>query len=159
MAANVVKPLVIGADGCKREIASDETLQSADFPQVLFNEAAVPGNVVSIDAAGGVSLSDVSATAAACKKPLGIACETTAAAASGGVATDGLHTLTTAEWDAITGGAGGLTPGATYFVDPANDGQLTTTVPVGSGEYVQRVGCAINATTLNIDFSEPMRRA
>src|SRR5678815_1916724 len=40
-----------------------------------------------------------------------------AVSAVGRVKTSGKMTLTTAQWDSITGGTGGLTPGSKYYVD------------------------------------------
>jgi hypothetical protein len=57
-------------------------------------------------------------------------------------------TLTTAEWDAVTGQSGGLTPGSFYFLGTGGD--ITTTAPVASGSFSAIVGYAESATTLNI---------
>jgi len=63
------------------------------------------------------------------------------------VQTNGVLTLTTAEWDAITGDTGGLTRGVPYYLIPApDDGQLTTTPPSTPGDFVVRVGIALSAT-------------
>lgn len=37
-------------------------------------------------------------------------------------------TLTTGQWDAVTGGTGGLTTGATYYTDATTAGHLTTSI-------------------------------
>ncbi len=49
---------------------------------------------------------------------------------------------------------GGLTVGADYFLDTVAGG-ITTTAPSTPGEVVQRVGVAINATTLLFDPEQP----
>lgn len=54
-------------------------------------------------------------------------------------------TLTTAQWDAITGQVGGLTPGVPYFLDAATEGKLTTTAPGGGGDFVTPVGIGLTA--------------
>lgn len=59
----------------------------------------------------------------------------------------GLVTLPAAIWDSVTGGSGGLTPGATYYLSNIV-GQLTTTAPTSSGSFVVQVGDALDATTL-----------
>ena len=41
----------------------------------------------------------------------------------------GSITLTTGQWDALTGGSGGLIPGTTYYTDPDTAGALTDVVP------------------------------
>lgn len=63
------------------------------------------------------------------------------------VQTQGVLTLTTEQWDAITGDTGGLTRGVPYYLVPApDDGLLTTTAPTDSGDFVVRVGIALSAT-------------
>lgn len=59
-------------------------------------------------------------------------------------------TLTTAQWDAITGGSGGLTTSDAYYlaVGGTADGRLTVTRPSGSGDAIVQVGVALNRTTL-----------
>jgi hypothetical protein len=50
----------------------------------------------------------------------------------------------------------GLTPGVNYFLDPLNEGKITTTVPaVGSKQVLKKVGRALNATTLIVDLTQP----
>lgn len=75
-----------------------------------------------------------------------------AAAASGAVQTDGFFTATTAQWDAITGQTGGLTPGAAYFLSAATAGRLTTTAPTATGQFVCYVGRAISGTVFEISL-------
>lgn len=61
-----------------------------------------------------------------------------------------LVTLTADAWDEVTGDSGGLTPGAAYYLDPTTLGFLTTTKPVGIGEFVAQIGVAVTATELAI---------
>ena len=56
--------------------------------------------------------------------------------------------LTAAEWDAVTGGSGGLALETTYYLSPSVVGGLTPTKPVASGTWVVQVGVAINGTDL-----------
>ena len=51
-----------------------------------------------------------------------------------------------------------LTPGATYFLS-ATAGAVTTTPPTTSGYIVQAVGVAVNTTTINVEFEQPIVRA
>jgi len=76
----------------------------------------------------------------------GLAFADIAAAAAGVVDTAGEMTLTTAQWDAVTGQTGGLTPGAKYYLDATTGGHITSTVP-GSG-YLACVGQAISPTKM-----------
>lgn len=59
---------------------------------------------------------------------------------------DGVVTLTTAEWDVVTSGSGGLTPGARYYLDTA--GKITTTAPTAPGTFVTPIGRAITSTIM-----------
>ena len=58
--------------------------------------------------------------------------------------------LTAAQWDAVTGDTGGLTRGARYFVSSSASGELTTTAPVGSGDFVTQVGIALSSVDMMI---------
>jgi hypothetical protein len=53
--------------------------------------------------------------------------------------------LTTADWDAITGQSGGLTPGIFYYLS-TEFGAMTDTPPVGFGSIVAPVGIALSST-------------
>ncbi|MEN6367700.1 MAG: carbohydrate-binding protein [Thermoguttaceae bacterium] len=74
-----------------------------------------------------------------------------AASGPGNVQFHGLVVATTAQWDAITGGSGGLTPGTVYFLSAATAGLLTSTAPATLGQFVSRVGKAISSTTLALN--------
>lgn len=63
---------------------------------------------------------------------------------SGRFQCNGEVTLTTAQWDAVTGATGGLTPGATYFLSNVSSGKMTPTVP--STGVIARLGVALDAT-------------
>lgn len=62
----------------------------------------------------------------------------------------GLLTLTTGQWDTVTGGSGGLTPNVEYYLS-GTVGQITATRPGTTGDHVKRVGIAVSATVMNID--------
>lgn len=65
-------------------------------------------------------------------------------------------TLTTAQWDAVTGGVGGLIPNALYYVAPGPAGFLTALSPTaGSGDSAKIVGIALNTTTMAVMCSGP----
>jgi hypothetical protein len=67
------------------------------------------------------------------------------------VQTDGTFKATTTQWDAVTGGSGGLTIGSRYYVS-ATPGELTTTAPSTIGQIVAQVGKAISSTELLIEI-------
>ena len=59
------------------------------------------------------------------------------------------------DWTNITG-ASELAPGATYFLDSVTAGRITATAPTTVGQFVVRVGRAINARTLDIEIELPI---
>ena len=59
----------------------------------------------------------------------------------------GIVTLTAAEWNAVAGGIGGLTPNRVYYTDHTTDGKLTTVAPT-SGQSAVAVGISLNTTQL-----------
>jgi hypothetical protein len=71
------------------------------------------------------------------------------------VLTSGPLTLTTSQWDAITGGSGGLVPAARYYLG-SSLGSLTTTPPTASGQYLVVVGSAISATIFLLKPEPPI---
>jgi hypothetical protein len=62
--------------------------------------------------------------------------------------------LTTAQWDAVTGGSGGLTEGDAYYVSDT-DGMLTSTAP-GGLDSVTVVGIAQSPTLLLLQIAFPV---
>lgn len=80
----------------------------------------------------------------------------TAASASGNVQTSGAVTATTGQWDAVTGGSGGLTAGSVYYLDPTTAGKLTTTAPTTVTQLVVRIGVALSTTQLELCIDQPI---
>lgn len=72
-------------------------------------------------------------------------------AASGAVQFGGRLTLTTGQWDVITGQVGGLTTGSKYWLSPTTAGRLTTTPPTTAGQQSVWVGTAESTTVMRID--------
>ena len=68
------------------------------------------------------------------------------------VQNSGPLSLTTAEWDAITGDTGGLTNGVPYYLSAATAGKLTTTAPSSNGQFREPVGIGQSATTMIINI-------
>jgi len=58
--------------------------------------------------------------------------------------------LTTGEWDAITGAAGGLTPNQKYWLSAATAGRLVTTIPSTAGQQVVLVGVGESTTVMKL---------
>lgn len=80
-----------------------------------------------------------------------------ASAAAGIIQTDGVLTAATGDWDAVTGGSGGLTPGAAYYLSAATAGFLTATAPSSVGQFVVRIGLALSATEMDISITPPIK--
>lgn len=109
----------------------------------------VIGTPVYVSVGGSVDKADAGATSTT--KAIGLVADTSiATTASGNIAVAGILTATTGQWDAVTGQTGGLTGGATYFIDAGTSGLLTTTAPSGAGEYVAAVGIALSTTKMKI---------
>lgn len=153
----IKKPLVL-MSGELAQIQSGDNINTPVTQLVTNGEASpiVIGQPVYVFSANTVKLAR--ANNANQKKILGLVADTSiAAAASGYVQTNGLLTATTAEWDAVTGQVGGLTPQTTYYLDAANAGKLVTTPPSGSGEYVAPVGQAVSSTDFEIKIGTTIR--
>lgn len=81
-----------------------------------------------------------------------VADATIADTVAGRIATDGVVAATTGEWDVVTGGSGGLTPSAIYYLSTSTAGQLTTTVP--TTDFLVPVGEAISTTKMRLFSNE-----
>ncbi|MHC4355558.1 MAG: hypothetical protein ACYS0H_22895, partial [Planctomycetota bacterium] len=112
----VKKPLVITAGQVQQLQAGDSIEHPGLFNRTNNNAGAITiGQAVYVDGAGTVDLAQ--ADAAATTKVLGLVADVSiAAAASGGITTDGVLTATTGQWDAVTGQVGGLTAGSQYWL-------------------------------------------
>jgi len=67
--------------------------------------------------------------------------------------------LDTEDWDAVTGGSGGLTLNALYYLSSTTAGHLTTVKPVAGGTLVAPVGRAVSATELLILIGTPVQNS
>ena len=91
------------------------------------------------------------ANASATKNVVGLVKDPSVASnASGNIQSDGVFVATAAQWDAVTGQTGGLTPGAIYYLSPTTAGAITSTPPSTTGQYVVQVGIALSTTALDI---------
>ena len=122
-----------------------------------LDEQLVNGESVSITICQAVYIGGVStcrlarANALSTSRPVGLVKDTTiAAGAAGAVTTNGIVTATTAQWDAVTGGSGGLTPGAVYYLSSATAGNITSTPPSADDSFVCQLGVALSATKLSM---------
>jgi hypothetical protein len=98
------------------------------------------------------------ANAATVTEVFGLVMDTAiASGVAGNVQMDGIVEATTTQWDAVTGGTGGLTPGAIYFLSAATAGRLTLAPPTTVGHYVARVGRAVSATKMDLAIEQPIK--
>lgn len=156
------KPLVVGADGLAQQLQSGDSIDAASTTSqtrsVTNGEsslAVVIGAPVYAFAADTVKRAQ--ANAKSTSKLAGLGYDVSiAAAAVGFIITSGVLVATTGQWDAVTGGSGGLTFGTYYFVDPANPGKLTSTVPTTVGQCVTLAGVALSTTELELLLREPV---
>jgi len=153
------RPIVLGTTGRKELLQAGDTLDigysplGIDFTNTSGSSipAGTPVYVVGTtvhlsDQGGGDSTSWVQ----------GLVTATVAGNASGRIQFSGLLTLTTAEWDAVAGTTGGLTPNAKLWFHTTVAGKLTGTLPNISStinKYLISIGRAQSATTLEIRIS------
>lgn len=146
----LIRPLVINNGQIERASAAD-TILGPDHSPVVNNSGgslAICTPVYQTGTANEVEAAQ--ADAVATSKVLGLMFTTVADAGSGYVLTDGRMVALTTEWDAVTGGTGGLTPGANYYLDPDTAGMLTTTAPDADGEVLAPIGQAKSTTDFEI---------
>jgi hypothetical protein len=158
------KPLVIGTDGFPEELSSSDTLDANTGGKDIVTLANANAGSIVIGApvyktATSNQVDLARANASGTRRVIGLVADASiAAGASGSIQTDGVLVATTGEWDAVTGGSGGLTPGSQYWLSAATAGQLTTSVP-GSGNYVVPVGIALSTTELEISIGPGIKKA
>lgn len=75
------------------------------------------------------------------------------------VATAGVVTLTTAQWNAVTGDSGGLVLGDPYYAASEAGGSpfLSNVAPAGVGKFTTLVGVALSSTELLVSPSAPVQ--
>jgi hypothetical protein len=111
--------------------------------------------VVYSDAAG-VKLSR--ADAATTRRAIGLVGTTSIAnSATGAIVTSGIFAASTAQWDAVTGQTGGLTPNTDYYASATTAGGITTTAPSVTGQWVQPIGIAMNATQMKVAMTRSVK--
>ena len=115
------------------------------------DDILVPGSPVYVTATTRFELAqadDVPQTRA-----IGLSLFATAVGFPATVQTQDIVTLTTVQWDAVTGDTGGLTASRIYYLDQLTLGMITLTIPVfatPSSRYNTRIGIAINSASMNL---------
>ncbi len=154
----IKKPLVLNSTTNKPEqLQTGDTLADNVNKYQLINGNAgtlIICTPVYISAAG--TMDKARANAAGTSNCIGLVMDATIlTTASGYIAFQDIMVATTAQWDAVTGQTGGLTPGDTYFLDEATAGKLKTGA-VATG-YVQEVGTATSTTEMLIAPTQPIK--
>jgi hypothetical protein len=157
----VKKVLVMGASGHPEQLQAGDSINVATTTTEVETLTNGGGSSVPIGTPVYISAADTFLTARAnasgTAKLHGLIYDASIASASAGsVATDGVVTATTTQWDAITGQTGGLTAGADYFLDAAAAGKLTSTPPSTAGQYNVYVGRAKSTTDMHLDIRFPI---
>jgi len=152
------KPLVI-INGVPQQISNSDTLDAvlAEVDQVSLSNGEATAVVIGTPAYvfSANTVKKAQANASGTTEAIGLIRDTSiAAGATGSVQLDGQLSATTAQWDAITGGTGGLTAGSTYYLSASTSGQLTTVAPTTTGQFVLRIGKALSTTVLDIAIGQ-----
>lgn len=153
-----IKKALVITNGQIEQLQAGDTLAHPDlFSRINGNAGSlVIGAPVYVSADDEVD--KARANAAGTKDVLGLVADTSiATTVAGTVQSDGVLTATTGQWDAITGGSGGLVANTIYFLSAATAGMLTATAPVADGEFVCRVGLALSPTELEITILTPIK--
>lgn len=155
-------PLVIGSDGLIQQLQPGDSISAPmntpSLRAVTNAEAtaALPiGTPVYTSATDAVKRAQANAKTTG--KVAGLVNDASiAAGAIGNVAQSGIVVATTAQWDAVAGTTGGLTPNTYYFLDPATAGKITATAPSTTGQVNTLIGLSISSTALEVDPVAPI---
>ena len=151
------KPLVF-VNGAPQRLQSGDTLDATFEDQsvgsfVNDNAGSISqGQPVYVKSNGAVDLAQ--ADAATTSRTYGLVFDASIATTATGKI-QGDNVLTVSDWTTPTGSAT-LTVGSVYYLSAATAGELTTTAPSTTGQYVQKVGFAISTTKMNIDLNDPI---
>lgn len=127
-------------------------------PIKMTNDNADPiiiGNAVYVKSNGNVDLARADAAETTGLFGL-VATMSIASSASGNIQVDGILEATPEQWDAITGGTGGLMLDTIYYLDESTDGRLTAIAPTEVDSYVVQAGHALSTTKMNIRITTPI---
>lgn len=115
-------------------------------PVCVSNGVPVGGGAIDVAFAGAFQ---INATV------IGFSLQAAGASTTGYVRIGGQLALTTAQWDLITGGSGGLSSGAPYFLSDVGAGEIVSPGPTTSGSWLTPVGVGLLPTTMLIRPEAP----
>lgn len=116
----------------------------ADVLNFTSGEALAAGDFIYIESAGTIAKADATVVA---KKAVGYVKSSVASGVAVNVYFDDSN-------DSLTA----LTPGTTYYLD-VTAGSVTATPPTATGNILQELGIAVNATTIHVNIKKPVIRA
>jgi hypothetical protein len=151
-------PIVVGSVSLLEQLQAGDTLAGTNDPSIVSQtmQSATSAGQVLYQNGTPDTLDLAQANHGAQARAVALATADTAASVSVGCKIFGVLTLTTAEWDTVTGGSGGLAAQTVYYLDPTTPGQLTTATPSTPGQFVVIVGIALSPTDLLVRIGEPV---
>lgn len=149
-------PLVLANDGRPEQLQSGDSISASGAATDSMTPASnmLIGNVVYCSGASAATKARANGSPQAFA--VGLCQSALTSGIAGNVQLNGVLTLTTSQWDAITGQSGGLTSNATYYLDPTTAGLMTSTCPTAAGQYIVITGRALSTTDFQIKISEPI---
>lgn len=151
------RPIVLGGDGLLRQLQPGETTPGAYGPN-RYEQTAV-GDLEAgtpLYSAAGDQVTAAFSVDSSQSLTVGLAVAGALDTEPVTVQSDGILELSTGDWDARTGAAGGLASASPYWLSETTQGQLQAVPPTASGTYLVQVGIAISATKLLVRITEPV---
>ena len=150
----IKKPLVL-TNGQLEQLQAGDTLALFHTLEVVNGEAtpALIGVVVYIDSANTIKFAKADSDTT--KNAIAMCQNDINPGESGAIQINSLLTLTTAQWDTITGDIGGLTPGSVYYLSNTAAGWITKIAPTTG--YVVKIGIAVSAIDFEILVGTPIK--
>lgn len=141
-----------GGSGTDQEL---DSYQNTDTVTILYGQPVWSPGSGTVQLAQGIT---------AMRKVVGLCADAAGLAVngSGNFLVNGSLIGTSTQWQAVTGQAGGLVPGARYYLDIYNPGKLLTifsTDGAPTGSYLVPVGHAISGTEFVFEPTTPIRVA
>ena len=151
------KPLVL-TNGQIEQLQSGDYIGEVNLPTATNgNAGTLSAGMVIYHTATASTIDKARSNASGTMDASGFVVADITTGATGTYQDSGVLSLTTTQWDAVTGQTGGLTSGSLYYVDPSTAGKITTTVPSTVSQFVQKVGRAVNTTDMHILLKQSIK--
>lgn len=149
----VRKPLVIDSGLIQQLQSGDQVEGGLDDSSYTNGEASSISICQAVYVSGADTVQLAQADSVSTSKVIGLVFDSSiSSSASGRIQRSGTVEATTGEWDAVTGGAGGLSSGSEYYLSPSTAGGLTATAPSTVGQVVAPIGIAKSTTELELNI-------